>query len=500
MPDANQADNTRGGIWVVPSVVGHALGGLCVGAVAGYQFLPHLVSFEKSRALGSLLGLNFAPEDMFWFPASVGAALGLAAGVVSGRISGARATRRAESLRQTALRRGDQFSSVDADLGAQLARDFSLHGAAISNVLRKEMPGFRVAVGDLAIARETGTGTDRETRWSTQTAAYYAADALRFPKFTLQPEGLGLKLLSSITGIEDIDFPSHPEFSRNYHLTAVHTENARRLFDDRLLESLSRHPGLHIESAQSSLLIYRPGAQNRAEEIEGFITETTEIFRLFEASARKLQQAPEVGLIPKVDARAAAEKMPGAVGKLLREILVTRAEVKAFVRQPPPRKVPANIRRYCDQFAPGMMLMIGGMFFLVGAGFSFGFWQAGKWDGALFGLLFVVVGGGVLLFLGRIRLSLVRLLRHGHLGVGRIENIESTGWSGPGGEVSRAKVRFQAAGESVQATCNIAGFAIERAQKLAAATKPAALLYDPANPQRFLLVDALLSVSPEYEE
>lgn len=507
MPDADQPRSTLARLWILPRGLGHALGGLCIGAVAGYQLLPALLSFEKAQALGSLLGLQLAREDMFWFPASLGAAIGLVAGLVWGRMSGAKAARHDAALQEVAQKRGQQFSAnVDSELSAKLARDFSLHDASISHVLRKDSPGARMAVGELAIATEFRHGTtevrhgsDREARWTTQTAAYFAAD-VRVPKFTLQPEGFAVKLLSRIGGIEDINFPSHEEFSRQYHLSAVHAENARRLFEGGLLEHLGRRPGLHIQSAADGLLIYRPGTLCSADEIEGFIAETTEIFSLLEASARKLQQAREAGLIPKTDARAEAAKITGLVGEVVRERLVTRADVEAFMRQPPPRKVPANIRHYCEGFAPGMVLAIGALFFLVGAGFAFGFGQAGKWGGALFGLLFCAVGGGLLFFFGRIRLRLERLLRHGELGVGRIEGIESTGWSGPGGEVFRASVRFQAKGATVPAKCNIAGVAVERAQKLFIAKKPAAMLYDPANPERFLLVDALLTVSPEFDE
>jgi hypothetical protein len=498
MPDADRSTLAR--IWILPRGLGHALAGLCIGAVAGYQLLPHVLSFEKAQALGSLLGLTLAREDMFWFPASLGAVIGVLGGLVWGRMSAAKAARRNAALQEVAQKDGQQFSpEVDGELSAKLARDFSLQHAAISGVLRKDIPGMRAAFGDLAIATEFRHRSDRETRWTTQTAAYFSAD-VRLPGFTLQPEGFAMNLLSGMSGIEDINFASHEEFSRRYHLSAMHAENARRLFEAPLLEHLERRPGLHVQSAADGLLIYRPGQRLGAEEIEGFIAETTEIFRLFEASARKLQQAREAGLIPKADARAEAAKISGLVGEVVRERLVTRADVEAFMRQAPPRKVPANIRHYCEGFAPGMALAAGALFFLVGAGFAFGFGQAGKWGGALVGLLFAVVGAGLLFFFGRMRLRLERLLRHGELGVGRIEGIESTGWSGPGGDVSRASVRFQAKAATVQAKCNIAGVAVERAQKLFTAKRPAAVLYDPANPERFLLVDALLTVSPELEE
>ena len=485
---------------ILPPVVGYAAGGLCIGAVTGHMFLPHLLTFERVRAIGAFIGWNLELADMIWFPAVSGGAIGLLAGLVGGPIASARAAQRARNLELTAETLGGRFSpEADAELSNRLSRDFATLDAAFYNVVHKDVHGARVAVGDLAITRDTGTDSNRSTRTDRQTAAYCMSDALRLPRFTLQPENVLLKLFSGMVGIKKIDFPGHPEFARIYHLSAAHAENARSLFDKRLLQHLGSRPGLHIESAPGSLLIYRPGRQYAPEELEAFIGDTAEIFRLFDESARKASVAAGFSVAPKADPGALAEQMPGIVGKMLREQLVTREELDAFVRQPAPRGIPANILRYCDKLSPTLVIVVGLMFSLVGAFFAFAFGLQ-QLPGMLFGLLFVAIGAPLAFFFGRSRLRTRRILRHGQLSAGKIEKIEDTGWHASGaGAISKLTVRYQARGQPQSAVCKVSGHAVERARRVAAERKLAPILYDPANSQRILFVEDLLNVSSEFE-
>lgn len=383
----------------------------------------------------------------------------------------------------------------------------------VRNVIRTRMLDTPIAVGDVTFSRETETETETETASSTQvveqTVAYYESDTSRFPKFTLQPEGILLKLLSGVTGIQDINFPAHPEFSRAYHLSAVHAENTRRLFNDRLLESLGRRQGLYVESDSGSLIIYRPGKLCEAEERKGFVSEAAEIFRLFEDSA--LRSAVTVKTVPtaNVDVRALAATIPGLVGKVIGETLVTRADVDAFIRQPPPRKIPANILGYSDTFVPGFVVLIGIVFAVTGAAFAVAFGYEASVDddgllsdmgkGVFLGLVFLVVGGCIAYFAGRVRIRIKRLLRDGRIGAGSIKRIRETSESISDRAVSLMTVQYRVESRSVQASCKIMGHAVHRAQKLAADKKLAPILYDPADPHRILFIEALINVSTEYD-
>ena len=517
MPESHQtavqqAKPAEGAARGILSVAGIALGEACFGAVAGYVFLPHLISYEKAKALGALLGLSLDPEVMFWLPAALGAAIGGIGGIIGGHVTHARQARRIAGFRQTAESLGAQSSPASvAGLSDKLGKFFPESSSLeMHNVIQAQMQGIRIAVGDVSFLRETGIGTDRRTQTVRQPAAYYESDSVHFPKFTLQPEGYLLNLVSGVVGIQDMDFPAHPEFSRAYHLTAVHAENTRRLFNDRLLEGLSRRQGYCVASDSGSLVIHRAGKLCKAEELKGFVSEAAEIFRLFEDSARTSGQTAEAVLTAKVDVKAVAEKMPGLIGNVVRETLVTRADVDAFIRQPLPRTIPANILRYSDKFAPGSLRLIGIMFTIVGAAFgsAYGFEALSGGMGlmsdnglrVIVPLVFLGVGGCITYFAGRTRIRIKRLLRNGQTCAAKIEKIDATGESIGNVSFFRVTVQFQAEGRLMQASCRIMGDAVQRAQRLAVAKKPAPILYDPANPQRILFVEALLNVSPEYEK
>jgi hypothetical protein len=398
----------------------------------------------------------------------------------------------------------------DAELNRRLRTDFSLGDAAMYNVVSKDLNGARAEVGDLQITRKRGTGDDSDTTTVTQSAAFFTVAGLRVPHFFLQPEGTLLKLFARLMGSEKIEFPAQPYFSQIYDLSGTRPDNTRRLFDDGVLNRLVRRPGLRIQSAADALLIYEPGRQFEAAELEAFIAEATQIFRLFEASARRMKQEDESRVTPKEDVRALAEKMPGLMGNILRETLVTRSDLSAFVSQATPRKIPANILRYVDNFAPGFVMLIGIMFSVAGTGFAVAFGyealasgkglMSDKGMGTLFGLVFLGVGSCIAYFAGRARFRMNRLLRDGRICPARIEKIDSTNMSINNKAVSLMTVQFQAEGRITQASCKIMGDAIQRAQKFVVDEKPAPILYDPADPQRILLVDALLNVSPEYEQ
>lgn len=517
-PAVQQAKAAASAAFGTSSVAGSALGGAFIGAIAGYFLLPHLLSYEKAKALGALLGLRLVPANMSWLPASLGAAIGVIVGTISGRITHAREDRRASDFRQTAQSLGGQFSpSPDSGLIDKLKRFFpersSFEVLNVQNVIQTQVQGVRIAVADVSYLRTTQSGsvTSHSTGTVRQTVAYHESDTVQFPKFTLQPESHLLNLFAGAVGIQGIDFPAHPEFSRAYSLTGVHAENTRRLFDDdRLLEGLTRRQGLCIASDSGGLVIYRSNKLCEAGELKGFVSEAADIFRLFEDSARKSRAPAETVSTPQADIKALAGTMPGLMGYILRKTLVTRADVDAFIRQPPPRTIPANILRYRDKFVPGFVmfagigLAIGGAVFAVAFGYvalsGGGGLMRAKGAAVILPLVFLGVGGCIAYFAARTRIRTKRLLRNGRTCAATIEKIDSTGESINKESVSLMTVQFQADGRVVQASCRIVGDAIERAQQFAADKKPVPILYDPADPRRILFVEALLNVSREYEK
>jgi hypothetical protein len=270
-------------------IVNYALGGLFIGAIAGYQFLLPLVSSEPE--FGILRGWNLELAGVIWLSVALGGVIGAVAGAIGGAIAGGKADKRTAAAVRAAKKVRGEFLPADADLDQKLSTDFSLPGATMGNVIRTQLQGAQLAVGDLHISRESGTGSDAQTYTVTQSAACYTADGPRFPRFTLQPEQTLLKVLARAIGSEKIEFPSQPHFSKIYNLSAPHPEPVRQLFEGDVLETMVRTPGLHIVSAADALLMYRPGQECEVEELEAFINESARILGRFDKSARGMDQS-----------------------------------------------------------------------------------------------------------------------------------------------------------------------------------------------------------------
>ena len=465
--------------------------GVFMGSVAGYHYLAQPMSLEP------MIG------------AVVGGAIGIAIGSIAAVLAWRKSVQHTEAAQQVAQQLGGEYLAGDAEVNRRLGTDFSFADASMSDVVRKDLGGVRAEIGDLQITRKGGRGDNETTTNTVQSAAFFVADGLHFPQFMLQPGGVMLKLVDGVLGGERIEFPAQPQFAQIYHLSAVRADDTRRLFDDGILDCLIRRPNLRIQTAADALLLYEPGRQFEGAQLEGFFSEAAKIFRLFEASARSLKLGMQSELRPKQDVRALAENLPGLLGRIVRNSLVTREDVSAFVQQAPPRAIPANIWRYADKFAPGLVLLVGIVFCVAGAAFAgaFGYealasgagLMGNKGAGAIIGLAVLAVGIGTTYLAGRARIRIKRLLRDGQVGAGRIEKLEATNLRVSNQAIWQMTAQFQAAGRTVQATCKIPGAAVQRARKLAEEKKPAPILFDPADPQRILFIEALLTVSPDYE-
>jgi len=453
---------------ILPAWVGHAAGGLVAGAVLGWMALPFFLS-TAHLALGPLLG----------------GAIGATVGVIYGKIAEGRAAMRSEELAENARRIGAQFSERDAEVEQGLRSDFLRQPRAMRNVMRKDLVGLRLWVGDLSITR--GGGDDTST--VRQTGAYYRRDDVSFPGFTLQPTGMMTKLLSAGTGMQGLRFPGQPEFESRYFVLATDVNGTRELLNAQVLAWLLAHPGLHVDAAGHSVLVYRERRTLRPDELEGFVSEAAELFRLL-ARVEVKAVAP---LTTQDEVRAFAAQMPPSVAKSLekqmRAKMVTREDVDAFLRQNPPRRIPSNL---AHQYSTGRWLVLIGAVFAALAVVMLPMYALKReWFGAAFVSIFLIAGGAMLFFGGRSWWRQRRVLRNGQLAAAKIERVESANWSDDEGEAFHVSVRYQ----SHEGRGTVKGRAAERLKALAAEGKMAPILYDPAHPERVVLVDALVNAA-----
>ena len=375
------------------------------------------------------------------------------------------------------------------------------------NVTLVQSNGTEFVVADLHFMRAEERG---QFQTVAQTVAYYPSGTLRLPQFSIQPADPMTSAIWKAVGIEDVDFSSHPHFSSAYHLFAANTGRIRSLFDDHVLDALGRQPGFWIESNSDGLFLYRENQLCDAEALKGFAGLAAQIFRLFDHAARQAGMTKYALRPPKQDARALIEKMPGLMGHTMRKELVSHEDVEAFVRQMPPRKISSGLRAYLERQASQVVMGVGVMFAAGGTAFIYRFGSQAlnashgslgeNIGGMLLGLLFAAIGSPMAYFSIRARRRIKRLLRHGRTAEGRIETVAPTGASVNGVEQFLITVRYSSGGRDIRASCKDIGFGAERARRHIAEGTPVTILVDPADPQRVLLADALISFSPAFEE
>lgn len=103
-----------------------------------------------------------------------------------------------------------------------------------------------------------------------QTVARFKSAAYNFPAFALSPENRWEKLKSAFGG-QDIDFKSHRDFSRTYHLQGKDEDAVRTLFGPETLSFFEDKGGLCVEAAKDEVIIYRSGKTVKPSNVESFI-------------------------------------------------------------------------------------------------------------------------------------------------------------------------------------------------------------------------------------
>jgi hypothetical protein len=149
------------------------------------------------------------------------------------------------------------------------------HGT-YSNVMTGEPGGLQVSLCDYTYPAGKASVT--------QTLAVFFQD-LPLPPFALRPENF-LDKIGDAVFHSDLDFDSHPEFSKRYLLRSPAEANTRALFTPDLLTYLEQlQTNWHIEATGTTLILYLGASTLDASNIRSFLDEASRIARTFFASA-----------------------------------------------------------------------------------------------------------------------------------------------------------------------------------------------------------------------
>jgi hypothetical protein len=112
----------------------------------------------------------------------------------------------------------------------------------------------------------------------TQTMVCFSHN-VQLPPFTLHPEGIFDRLSDAIVH-NDIDFDSHPTFSRRYALKSPDEANTRRLFTPAVLSYMEQvFPEMkwNIEASAINLFVYRAGRTVSPADLPTFLQQASSV-------------------------------------------------------------------------------------------------------------------------------------------------------------------------------------------------------------------------------
>ena len=150
------------------------------------------------------------------------------------------------------------------------------------NMMHGETGNAEVAIFDhLYVEATRSTASSHgSSRTYKQTAIYFKSTNLKLPRFTLSPKkkfhpkGTGTRPARS----QDIDFPTHPEFSKRFLLRGENETRIRHFFTDKLLNILESQQKITVEGEGDQLVLYCDKKRVRPENWPAFMDEGFQIF------------------------------------------------------------------------------------------------------------------------------------------------------------------------------------------------------------------------------
>jgi hypothetical protein len=138
-----------------------------------------------------------------------------------------------------------------------------------------------VALGIFDYRYTTGSGKNSHTY--RQTVVCFQSPDIDLPQFELKPQSF-LHGIGKLFGYQDIDFESHPKFSKAFILRGTSETAVRKLFTSDLLSFLETKPAVSIEGQGQDLIFYRASHRVKPAQFKDLMAEGFEVFQRFRAA------------------------------------------------------------------------------------------------------------------------------------------------------------------------------------------------------------------------
>jgi len=202
----------------------------------------------------------------------------VAVGLVVWQVAAYRKKKRAAALERVAAELGLNYvprSTEDFVAGFGPFQIFSQgRSKRIQNLMQSAGGGRALAIFDYQYT----TGHGKSTRVSRFTILCIRFDGPQIATFQVRPENLGDKIVGLFRK-HDIDFDTHPDFSKRFHLTGDDEAAVRNLFTPQVLEHFESKRTLSAEALGQTLLVYRHG-KIKPDQIGELLAEGLEVLAI----------------------------------------------------------------------------------------------------------------------------------------------------------------------------------------------------------------------------
>ncbi|MEO2000099.1 MAG: hypothetical protein ABGW75_00635, partial [Pirellulales bacterium] len=161
------------------------------------------------------------------------------------------------------------------------------------NIMKGHVQGLEVTIMEFRYSYNSSS-IQSTGEISTQTVVIIESDTLNLPSFSLTPQktstGLGKKFFSALMPTfsqfipQDIDFDSHPLFSKLYLLQGTRKNEGavRKLFNHEVIRYYEIQKDLCTDGAGNTIMCYSLGKELTPEDIPSFLDQTIEVYAMFQ--------------------------------------------------------------------------------------------------------------------------------------------------------------------------------------------------------------------------
>ena len=195
--------------------------------------------------------------------------------------------KRTEALQRIANALNFSFERKDDDSLLAIHSNFDLFSKGRSKKISNIMNG---SSGDMDITimdYQYTVGSGKNSSTYSQTVIVVQSKYLMLPPFNLSPENIFHKI-GGIFGYKDIDFASHPKFSKQYLLRGDDEEAIRNTFSDELLGFYEKDKTLSTESDHDKFIYYRAAKRLAPKDIQAFLQEAINLYGLLKTQSSGL--------------------------------------------------------------------------------------------------------------------------------------------------------------------------------------------------------------------